>query len=58
MKLIYLGRFIKNNEQNTKFDIKKEELPEEYFVTLFEKSGLIDEKKIKEMKVRDHNIII
>ena len=58
MKLIYLGRFIKKNEQNKKFDIKKEELPEQYFKTLFEKSGLIDENKIKEMKVRDHNIII
>ena len=58
MKLIYLGRFIKNTEDNTKFDIKKDELPEQYFKTLFEKSGLIDQKKIKEMKVRDHKIII
>ena len=37
-----------------KFDIKRDKLPEAYFKTLFIKSGLIDEKIISKMKVRDH----
>ena len=57
LKLIYLGKFLKEFESKDKFNIERDELPESYFITLFQKSGLINEKIIKKMKVRDHSII-
>ena len=57
LKLIYLGKFLKEFESKDKFNIERDELPESYFITLFQKSGLIDEKIIKKMKVRDHWLI-
>ena len=37
VKLIYLGGFLKDYEKFKKFDIKKDELPEPYFLMLFKK---------------------
>ena len=53
IKLIYLGKFKKDFEKKIKFDIKKDVLPEPYFKYLFEKSGLIEESKIHELKIKD-----
>ena len=52
MKLIYLGKLIKNCELREKFEIERDELPEPYFKVLFKKSGLIDEGIIDKIKVR------
>ena len=50
LKLIYLGKFIKDYELKYKFNIETDKLPTPYFKNLFKKSGLIDEKIIHKMK--------
>ena len=52
IKLLYLGRFLKEYEIKDKFNIKTDKLPENYFIKLFKKSGLIDEGVISKMKVK------
>ena len=50
---MYLGRFLKEYEIKDKFNIKTDKLPENYFIKLFKKSGLIDEGVISKMKVKE-----
>ena len=53
IKLLYLGRFLKEYEIKDKFNIKTDKLPENYFIKLFKKSRLIDEGVISKMKVKE-----
>ena len=53
IKLLYLGRFLKEYEIKDIFNIKTDKLPENYFIKLFKKSGLIDKGVISKMKVKE-----
>ena len=54
IKLIYLGRFLKDYELNKKFDIMTSKLPNNDFKDLFRKTGLIEDEKLEQMKVKSN----
>ena len=53
IKLIYLGKYIKNFESDKKFNISSDKLPNSYFKNLLEKSGLVEKETIEKIKIKD-----
>ena len=53
IKLIYLGRYIKNFENDKSFDVSNDVLPNSRFKSMFKKSGLIEKDKINNLKIKD-----
>ncbi len=53
IKLIYLGKYIKQFESNKKFNISNDQLPNSYFKNLLQKSGLVEKETIEKIKIKD-----
>ena len=53
IKLTYLGKYIKKFENDKKFNISTDKLPNTRFKELFKKSGLVKEDVIDNMKIND-----
>ena len=50
VKLIYLGKFIEKIKNDKKFDVNNDELPDNKFKEKLIKSGLIENKKVEQLK--------
>ena len=53
IKLIYLGKFIEKFKNDKKFNTSTDVLPNTKFKALFQKSGLVEESTVQNLKIKD-----
>ena len=53
IRLIYLGKYIKQFENDKKFNASSDKLPNSYYKDLLKQSGLVEEKTIEKIKIKE-----